>query len=63
MVVSKNLCTFAAIKTPQAIMDTSKTYTNAAILFAVLQTEAGTLILRGKDVEIEISRSPIRCTP
>ena len=45
------------------MMDTSKTYTNAAILFAVLQTEAGTLILRGKDVEIEISRSPIRCTP
>ena len=63
MVVSNNLCTFAVIKTIKVMMDTSKTYTNAAILFAVLQTEAGTLILRGKDVEIEISRSPIRCTP
>ena len=44
-------------------MDTSKTYTNAAILFAALQPAAGTLIPRGKDVETETSRSPIRCTP
>ena len=44
------------------MMDTSKTYTNAAILFAVSSTEVGPLLC-GKDVEIEISRSPIRCTP
>ena len=36
------------------MMDASKTYTNAAILFAVSSTEAGTLILRGKGIEIEI---------
>ena len=58
MVVSFFLCTFAVIKTIKVMMDTSKTYTNAAILFAVLQTEAGTLILRGKDVEIEIKSVP-----
>ena len=32
--------------------------TIAAVPLAVFQTEAGTLILRGKDVEFEISRSP-----
>ena len=57
MVVSKIVCTFAVIKTIKVMMDASKTYTNAAILFAVSSTEVGTLILCGKDVEIEIKSS------
>ena len=32
--------------------------TIAAVPLAVFSTEAGTLILRGEDVEFEISRSP-----
>ena len=50
--IDTTLSTYPATYSPDGSI------TIAAVPLAVLPTEAGTLILRGKDVEFEISRSP-----